>query len=440
LAERRRNNGPVKATWSIVASVVAHVGILTGIGVIAYHSLHAREKREAESKTNPPMEVIAIELPAVAEGTLIADRDEIVEGTPPTKFGGSAVARVDTGVPGKGGEATGERATNLEAADEPLKLSPDLLSRLDRDQIQRLRTAQKRTTHEDRRATTNPMELTFLASGKGEQQERRPNAPVDPSRGSLHSSAPAVVGGHPGSAANDDVTEPGGTPGSSRPGQLFASPGVGLRNGKPGDEHRQGARITHARPAVVEGPVTIPAVAKARPNDNVDSEQEVATTVRSLVHASVAGGVTGDGRGGSAAPSPDPGAGGSAGRGSVARPMGSGDGEIIDWNTNDPMLLPYFRKVHAKVHPLWVNAFPKSAMLELKQGTVILEFTIALDGTAKVVWPPVRPSGIEEFDRNCADAIRRAAPFEPIPQSLRDQGRTQLRIRAPFVAKNPIVK
>src|SRR5688572_21262713 len=128
--------GPVKATWSIVASVVAHVGVLTGIGYVAYQSLAARERREAEQKTvAPPMQVIGIELPAVAEGTLIADRDEVPEGETPTKFGGATVARVDTGVPGKGGDATGERATNLEAADEPLKLSPDLLSRLDRDQI-----------------------------------------------------------------------------------------------------------------------------------------------------------------------------------------------------------------------------------------------------------------------------------------------------------------
>jgi TonB family protein len=76
-------------------------------------------------------------------------------------------------------------------------------------------------------------------------------------------------------------------------------------------------------------------------------------------------------------------------------------------------------------------------MLELKQGTVILDFTIAADGTAHVAWPPVRPSGVDEFDRNCADAIRRAAPFDPLPSQL---GRSTLRVRAPFVAKNPIVK
>ena len=75
-------------------------------------------------------------------------------------------------------------------------------------------------------------------------------------------------------------------------------------------------------------------------------------------------------------------------------------------------------------------------MLDLKQGTVILEFTVARDGSARVTWPPLRPSGIDEFDRNCADAIRRAGPFEPIPREL---GRDSLRIRAPFVATSAIV-
>ena len=46
--------------------------------------------------------------------------------------------------------------------------------------------------------------------------------------------------------------------------------------------------------------------------DDVDSEQEVATTVRSLVHASTAGGQEGQGQGGNG-PGADPGAGGAIG-------------------------------------------------------------------------------------------------------------------------------
>ncbi len=437
----RTNLGPAKATWPLVGSLVAHVVILGGMGFVAYRSLAAKEAREAERRNaEGPAAVIAIELPGVAEGTLIADREVVPEGTTPSTYGGATIARIDTGAPGSGGDATGQRATNLAAMNDSMKLDTDLLSRLDRDQVQRLRTASRRTTHEDRRATTNPMELTFLATGNGEHQERRPNSPSDPSRGSLVSGAPSVIGGRVG-ADSPDEQAPGSSPGADRAGQLLGSPGIGVRDGRAGADHHRSARIAYARPSVAEGPPTIPGIWNGRPNDTVDSDQEVANTVRSLVHASVAGGITGEGRGGSAAPAPEPGAGGGApGRGSVASPLGSGDGELIDWNTNDPMLLPYFRKIHAKVNPLWANAFPKSAMLELKQGTVILEFVIAADGTAKVSWPPVRPSGIDEFDRNCADAIRRASPFEPLPAALKEAGRTSLKIRAPFVARNPIIK
>ena len=98
--------------------------------------------------------------------------------------------------------------------------------------------------------------------------------------------------------------------------------------------------------------------------------------------------------------------------------------------------MPYFRRLHAKLDPLWANAFPRSAMLELKQGTVIIDFTIDENGTAHVTWPPTRTSGIEEFDRNCADAIRKASPFDPIPASL---GKHVLHIRAPFTSRSTIV-
>jgi TonB family protein len=420
---------------------MAHVSLLSIAGMIAYHFTQQRERREAESRTAPPNMVIAIELPTFTEGTLLADRELVPEGSVPAAHGGSTIARVDTGSLGRGGQNTGERAINLAALDENLSLSPDLTSRLDRDQHQRLKTAELRTTREDRRATTHPMEVTFLATGTGKHQERRPNAPADPSRGSLVAPRPAsVLGGHPGTRETIEVEGPGATAGGARPGQIMPSPGVGVRGGEAGSRHTAAARIALGRPAVTEGPTSVTAAFRGRPNDTVDSDQEVASIVAAATHASFAGGLKGEGRGGSNGPGVDPGAGGTHGRGSIAHALGSGDGDVFDWFTNDPMLVPYFRKIHAKVDPLWRDAFPKSAMLELKQGTVIIEFTIAADGTANVSWPPARPSGIEEFDSNCAAAIRRASPFEPIPAALREIGRSSLRIRAPFVATNPIVK
>jgi TonB family protein len=441
LTQRRRRIGPAKVGWPLAASLVAHLGVLSVAGLVAYHFANVRERHEIESRTAPPTPVVAIELPVFSEGALFADHDVVPEGAKPEAHGGATVARVDTGNTGRGGDATGARAVNLAAIDEDLRLSPDLTSRLDRDQHQRLKTSAFRATREDRRSTTHPMELTFLATGAGEHQERRPSAKSDPSRGSLASPRPAaVLGGHAGTRESELREGPGATPGAAQPGQLAASPGVGVRDGQPGTRHAEAARIAKGRPAVAEGPPSVTATFRGRPHDTVDSDQEVASLVQSAVHASFAGGLAGAGRGGSSGPSPDPGVGGAAGRGSIARTMGSGDGDVFDWYTSDPMLLPYFRKIHAKVDPLWKDAFPRSALLELKQGTVILEFTIALDGRVRVGWPPLRPSGIDEFDRNCADAIRRAGPFEPIPAALRESGRTSLRIRAPFVAKNPIVK
>jgi TonB family protein len=180
----------------------------------------------------------------------------------------------------------------------------------------------------------------------------------------------------------------------------------------------------------------MPAVARARPTDDVDGQQEVATAVRSLVHASTAGGWAGDGSGGSEGGG-EAGIGGAHPAGSRATPLGVGAGDVFDYWTSDPRLVPYFRQIHARIDPRWADAFPKSALLDLKQGTVILEFTIFADGHVTVAWPPARPSGVEEFDRNCAEAIRRAAPFPPIPAQL---ATSELRIRAPFVANNPIVK
>ncbi len=434
--------GPRKSAtggYALAASLLAHATVLSLVGFVAYRSLALREARRGQSLTDPGAAVIAVELPAFSDGTLASEREPVPEGEVPTAHGGATIPRLDSQNAGHGGARSSQPAQNLADTDDRIRLEMDLVSRLDREQVQRLRTARDRTAWEDRRATTHPMELTFLATGDGRRDERRPNAPSDPNRGSLVARAASVVGGSPGTGREADPEGEGASRGAMRSGGLVASPGLGVRSAEAGVDHRAAAHISHARPSVTEGPVTIPANERARPNDTVDSDQEVASAVRSLVHASVAGGAPGVGLGGSEG-SADPGAGAPSGRGSVAHPLGSGDGEVFDWRTNDPMLLPYFRKLHEKVDPLWRNAFPRSALLELKQGTVILELTIEADGTAHVHWPPLRPSGIDEFDRNCADAIRRASPFDPIPRVLRDQGRHRLRIRAPFDAKNPIVK
>jgi TonB family protein len=420
--------------WTWAASIAVHAGIMALTGWVAFRTMHRPPAPSPPAREGDV--VVPVELPTVAEGSLVVDRPPDVLGSLPVHSGGDTVPRVDTGHSGRGGEATVDRAAiHLSDRDERLRLSTDLLSRLDRDQAQRVRSSPVRSSFEDRRATTHPAELTFIATGAFERAERRAPSSSDPSRGALEARAPSVRGGEVG------TPDPFGDEGSRsalgglRAGSLNDEPGRGVRDRKPGDDHHVAAAVGYVRPDVVRGPVAVQAAEKGKTRDDIDSEQEVATILRSLVHGSTAGGVLGQDRGGTALGG-DPGAGGDRGPGSHPQPLGDGQGDWFDINTSDPRLLPYFRRLHARIDPYWVNAFPRSAMLDLRQGTVILEFTIAEDGTAKVVWPPLRPSGIDEFDKNCADAIRKAGPFDPIPKEL---GRNSLRIRAPFVASSPIV-
>jgi TonB family protein len=424
---------------TIAASIAVH-GLLGALALLAYRSLAIHDVRgDATSPQIGAAGAVRVDLPVAGSASFTDEQPVDLTGDVPRLTGGAEVPRLDTPQAGRGGEATvRDPALNLADLDERMRLSPDPLDRLDRDQLQRLRASRVRASWEDRRATTHPAELTLVVMGKGTLVERRTNAPLDPSRGALESPSSSVRGALLGTTLEPrDGEGPAAQPtGGERRGSLDGSPGVGILDGRPGIDHRTSAPIASARPAVVYGPVAMPAPVRARPTDDVDGEQEVATAVRSLVHASSAGGATGDGNGGSDGGG-DAGSGGARAAGSRASPLGFGVGDVFDYWTTDPRLVPYFRKVHAKIDPLWADAFPKSALFELKQGTVILDFTIHADGRVVVSWPPVRPSGIDEFDRNCADAIRRAGPFPPIPRQL---GVSELHIRAPFVANNPVVK
>jgi TonB family protein len=381
--------------------------------------------------------LIAIDLPTMAEGTVVAERAPEMEGVPPDP-GGSTTPRLDTGHAGAGGDTTVDKpAINFSDGDERMRLSPDMVSRLDRDQLQRLDVGRTRKSWDDRRATTHPMELTFIASGPGKLEQRRPVAASDPSRGALVAPSPDVKGSDVGVADQVDDGERSDHPGGERRGSIASASGLGVPNGRPGRDHRVAASVASGRPAVTQGPVAVNANDKGRVKDNADTEQEVATTVNSLVHASTSGGKVGDsGRGGSGGGGA-PGAGGTSGAGSEAQALGLHDGQTVDMSFKDPRVMKWLRQVYAKLWPLWANAFPKSALFDLKQGTVIFAVNVDASGAANVAWPPLRPSGIPEFDKNVADAIRRGVPFPPIPSEL---GVRRLRVVMPFTMDNPVVK
>jgi TonB family protein len=411
-------------TWAAIRVLEAHPGAGNATGALV------------ATEPGGPLTNVDLE-PAVADGVSRTEESLVPNRDVPHPQGGDVLARLDTGALGRGGEAhVALPALNLADGDERLRLSPDLRSHLEGDQLQRLRVASGRASWEDRRSTTHPMELTLVVTGDGDVVERRPVAPTLPSRGALASPVSRAKGGEIGSNATTEAGGSGSRRGGLHEGARDGAPGVGMATGRPGDDQRASAPVATARPDVDQAPVAVPANEAARPKDDVNSEQQVSTSDRAIVHASTAGGEKGEGQGGTAGGG-DPAAGGTSGPGSQAHPLGVGDSDVLDFGTSDPRFLAYFRQIHSKLDPLWANAFPKSALLELKQGMVIIEFTISADGRATVSWPPARPSGIDEFDRNCADAIRRASPFPPIPPAL---GLRTLRIRAPFSANNPMVK
>src|SRR6185436_5582618 len=81
--------------------------------------------------------------------------------------GGEAEPRPDTGARGRGGtDAASARATNLADRADDRSLVTEIPSRIDRTQVPRIDAGAERASREDRRASRDPMELTFLASGR----------------------------------------------------------------------------------------------------------------------------------------------------------------------------------------------------------------------------------------------------------------------------------
>jgi hypothetical protein len=156
---------------TVVVSVAIHVALGAGLLLwLTRRPLVAGPSplREATSSPMSTASLGAIELPVVGEGTVLEDLPVDPRGDPPRVSGGATIARLDRGVSGHGGDVhVPVPALNLADDDDRMRLSPDLVSRLDRDQLQRMRVARERRSWEDRRSTTHPMELTLLVTGTG---------------------------------------------------------------------------------------------------------------------------------------------------------------------------------------------------------------------------------------------------------------------------------
>ena len=113
--------------------------------------------------------------------------------------------------------------------------------------------------------------------------------------------------------------------------------------------------------------------------------------------------------------------------------VGKEKGSLLWLNTPDMRYINYFRKVYAKIQPLW--SFPKDLEITMEQGDALVEFIILSDGRIKNL-KIRKSSGHKSFDQNVLDAIQKAAPFAPIPSKLG----LWLHVMAPFEFVNPMVR
>lgn len=430
---RARFNG----RWALAASVLLHVASLGAGGWLVARSLEASPAPLVKDAVlQVELAPTEVELPSVWGDDVAGSpkTDEVLPESPAEGGGGGErVARPDMRRAGRGGTSeVNEAALNLADSNDGITLNRDPLNRLDqRSQVQRLRTARERRSWDDRRATPQPGELSFLASGDQGRQYRRPPALSDPSAGLARLQRASTQGGSAGLPAGEDTSADAAL-GSARVGGERRRSGTGVADGRPGRDYRESARVAYARPWVPAGRAAVPAPERGRPADTMDSSQDVASRVASLIHASTAGGTLGRGAGGVASTEPQPGSGGVSGGGSRSSANGVGFGPRRD-DAPDPRLVTYFRDVQRRVR--WDRAFPDWAINDGLGGVAIIGITVRPDGRLAKVHV-VRASGVSEFDRNLVAAIERAAPFAPLPDML---GVAELSGHLRFDAVNPAV-
>jgi len=446
MAAPRSQRSTIVASAAVVFSAALHgVVVLVGASLLSAGWFSRNNPTPPAPSTaaapQPSVRTIDIELPSFRGETLPNPAASAVAAATPDEVSslpsGTDTPRPDTGHRGRGGtNRSTQPGVNLADHDHGIRLVRSVASHIDRDQLSRILSSSVRQSWENQRLTTHPMELTFLASGKGERHERREPANHDPSSGQSRARPASTLGaerlGLPPAPAGVGyaVAEVGG----DTPGSDYESLGVGVAGTAPGNDHRASADVAYARPMVDKGKPSIPSPKSGSPKDNVDAAQQVALARQSLMNASTAGGREGQGPGGQDGSGPT-GFGGLKGPGSRSQPLGYGPGGN-GWNGKDPRLSMYRRRLLAKLYPYWEDAFPKWAAAEMRQGRVIISVTILPDGTVRTAQVS-RPSGIDEFDRNCLRAIHEAAPFEPFPRNF---PLAVLRWELSFDASNPLVR
>lgn len=120
-----------------------------------------------------------------------------------------------------------------------------------------------------------------------------------------------------------------------------------------------------------------------------------------------------DGRG----PAATPGAVARPSAGSAPAEFGARDPQAasaeVSERTLDRRYQRYIQEVRQRVNR--IREFPKALALRLEQGETIVQFVVGVDGRLGDGPRVIKSSGFEEFDAAAMRAVRRAAPFPPMP-------------------------
>jgi periplasmic protein TonB len=203
---------------------------------------------------------------------------------------------------------------------------------------------------------------------------------------------------------------------------------------------RPGAIVTHeGRPAAKEGAEATDAPREHGPrSDNANAAQasnEPHPIPLELSRPS-SGGLTGEGVAG-----PTPGGGNSAQAPRAGTGQGGSPADLAQRpggqaSTRARAQEAYLKRLYKRVQDHLV--YPPELAASLEQGEVVVKITLRTDGTVVDVRVS-RPSGYKEFDEAAVRAVRKAAPFDPVPPLLRG-GRDAVPLDAPITFANPIIR
>jgi TonB family protein len=110
-------------------------------------------------------------------------------------------------------------------------------------------------------------------------------------------------------------------------------------------------------------------------------------------------------------------------------------GPQVEERTLDRRYQRYVQEVSQRVRR--IREFPRSLALRLEQGETIVQFVVGIDGRLGDGPRVMKSSGFEEFDAAAVRAVRRAAPFPPMP----DPGSARpLPVSLRVTFDNPVVR